>query len=200
MISRVTFIGSNTSPEKCPEPILPEYAFIGRSNVGKSSLINMLANRQNIARTSVQPGKTQTINHYLVDNSWYMVDLPGYGYAKVSKKSREKWLDFSTGYLESRKNLMTLFILIDSRLEPQPIDLEFIDLAGEMSLPIALVYTKTDKLKQGELPKKIARIEQALHETWESIPLSFKVSSRTKTGRDELLGYIHTTNKLFRKQ
>jgi GTP-binding protein len=194
IIREARFICSNTTVDKCPDTELPEYAFIGRSNVGKSSLINMLTNHKKLAKTSSFPGKTQLINHFLIDNSWYLVDLPGYGWAKVSKESREKWGKMIKAYLRLRKNLACVFVLIDSRHEPQKPDLEFIQLLGEMGVPFVLVFTKIDKNSGVTTDKNIALFSRKLKETWEELPPIFKSSSESKLGREEILDFIESTN------
>lgn len=197
-ITAAEFIISNTDPAKCPPPYKPEFAFIGRSNVGKSSLINMLTNRKDLAKTSATPGKTQTINHFLVNKAWYLVDLPGYGYAKVSKTDREGWTGMIDQYFRSRENLYCTFILIDSRLEPQVADVSFINHLGGLGIPIALVFTKTDKLKQSELAKKRNAIEKQLLITWEELPPVFITSAEKKTGRKPVLDFIENALKVKR--
>jgi len=189
-IKDATFISSFGSVEKCPKPDKPEFAFIGRSNVGKSSLINMLANRKSLAKTSVKPGKTQTINHFLINNSWYLVDLPGYGYASVSKDKRAGFGKMIEQYILKRANLYCLFILLDSRLEPQKIDLEFIEWCGSKEIPIALAFTKADKLTRNELNKSIATYKKTLLTRWDELPFNVVTSSTTRSGRDELLAFI----------
>ena len=168
----------------------PEIAFLGRSNVGKSSLINMVTNRSKLAKTSVSPGKTQTINHYLINNHWYLVDLPGYGYAKVNKSLRYAWGKMIEEYLLKRENLDCLFILIDARLEPQKIDVGFINWAGEKGIPISLIFTKLDKLNKTQFLKNKKLMEQQLHQSWEQLPPMLETSSVKKSGREELLTYI----------
>jgi GTP-binding protein len=190
VIQSAEFIISNTQVSKCPEPTMPEFAFIGRSNVGKSSLINMLVGRKEMARTSSKPGKTQTINHYLINKAWYLVDLPGYGYAGVSRTEREGWGKMIENYFRKRENLYCTFILIDSRLTPQKKDLEFIQWMGELELPMALVFTKADKPKQGELIKSQKKFKETLLQSWEELPPFFITSSEKKAGRDELLQFI----------
>lgn len=197
-ITTAEFLTSNTNPKGCPPDNLPEYAFIGRSNVGKSSLINLLVNRKALAKTSGKPGKTQTINHFIINKAWYLVDLPGYGYAKVSKKARTKWLQFILQYLKERSNLMCLFVLIDGRIDPQAIDFEFIDLLGEMRLPFALVFTKTDKVSAREMSGNVEKFKQELLKTWETMPRFYLASTIKKTGRNEILEFISETNKLYR--
>jgi GTP-binding protein len=191
-IQTAEFIISNTDIEKCPTPNKPEFAFIGRSNVGKSSLINMLTGRKELAKISSTPGKTQTINHFLINKSWYLVDLPGYGYASVSKSLKENWSQMIDSYFKNRTNLYCTFVLIDSRLEPQEKDMEFIKRLGSLNIPIALVLTKTDKLKQSELGKSKNKIEKRLLEDWEELPALFITSSEKKSGRTALLDFIDT--------
>jgi GTP-binding protein len=189
-IIKAEFVKSSTTQSNYPDSLLPEFAFIGRSNVGKSSLINMLANHKGLAKTSGRPGKTQTINHFKINDNWMLVDLPGYGYAGVSKVMRKGWSKMIEEYLLKRENLICLFILIDSRLEPQKIDLEFIQWAGESGLPIVLVFTKIDKLKPNELKKNQAAFQKALSTAWEELPPLFLSSAEKKTGRKELLVFI----------
>ncbi len=177
--------------------MLPEYAFIGRSNVGKSSLINMLCNRKSLARISVQPGKTQLINHFLINNRWYLVDLPGYGYAKVSKKSRAKWEQMINSYLVNRLNLLCTFVLIDLRIPPQAIDIEMINRFGANQLPLALVFTKSDKLKPAVAESNLDAFKNELLQQWEDLPPIFVTSSRTGLGREALLDFIENTNQVF---
>jgi GTP-binding protein len=195
IIKDAQFICSNTVVEKCPETDLPEYAFIGRSNVGKSSLINMLTGRNKLAKTSSFPGKTQLINHFMINNAWYLVDLPGYGWAKVSKDSREKWGKMIRSYMRLRKNLVCVFVLIDSRHEPLTPDLEFIELLGALEVPFVLVFTKTDKNSGSKTDQNIAAFRRKMKETWEEVPQIFKTSSAEKAGRDEILDFIEATNK-----
>ena len=186
---------SNTDYRKCPAPEMPEYAFIGRSNVGKSSLINMLTNNQKLAKVSGQPGKTQTINHFIINKNWYLVDLPGYGYARTAKSERRTWKSFIGDYIGNRENLYCLFILIDSRHEPLTIDIEFIRWAGEQGIPIALVFTKTDKLSKTALIKNTDIYKQKLPEDWEELPPIFYTSSEKHIGRDEILDFIDAANQ-----
>jgi GTP-binding protein len=190
IIKSAEFIISNTDYQKCPETTKPEFAFIGRSNVGKSSLINMLVEQKKLAKVSGTPGKTQTINHFIINQEWFLVDLPGYGYAKLSKEDRWNFGKMIESYLVNRQNLFCTFILIDSRLPLQNIDLDFINWMGKHELPIALVLTKTDKLKQSELGKSKFNIESALLKSWEELPPVFITSSEKKSGRDKLLGFI----------
>ncbi|MBE0637753.1 MAG: YihA family ribosome biogenesis GTP-binding protein [Bacteroidales bacterium] len=196
-IKKATFVISNTDYQKCPPATLPEYAFIGRSNVGKSSLINMLCNRKGLAKISVQPGKTQTINHFLVDDEWYLVDLPGYGYAKRSKTSREKWKKMIGEYLTNRVNLVYTFILVDLRIPPQNNDLEVISRFGESELPMAIIFTKHDKLKPDEATRNIDTYQKELLNSWESLPPVFISSAKTALGRDEILSFVEHNNKVF---
>jgi GTP-binding protein len=197
-IKEAEFAVSNTNFEKCPAPIMPEYAFIGRSNVGKSSLINMLTNRKGLAKTSSTPGKTQLINHFLINNKWYIVDLPGYGYAQTSKTSKAAWDKMIRDYLEKRKNLMTVFVLIDIRLDPQPIDLRFIKWLGEKQIPIALTFTKADKISKQQVIYSVEQYKRTLLKTWDELPLMFITSAEKKTGRAEILDFIESVNKDFK--
>lgn len=178
---------------------MPEYAFTGRSNVGKSSLINYLTNRKGLAKISGKPGKTQLINHFLINKSWYLVDLPGYGYAKSSKDSREEWIKFVHKYLEHRPNLMCVMELIDARHAPQQNDLEFMEWMGKRGIPFVMVFTKTDKLKKNELQRNMEIYEAKMLETWESMPERFLTSASSKLGAEDLLNYIGETNKIFGK-
>ena len=190
IIKAATFVTSSTKISQCPSPDIPEFAFIGRSNVGKSSLINMLTNQNKLAKTSGTPGKTQTINHFIINSQWYLVDLPGYGYAKVSKKMRSVFEDFIRSYITKRVNLECLFVLVDSRHEPQVIDLEFFRWLGEEGIPFAIVLTKTDKLTQTVLARNIETYKTRLLEEWEELPAIFFSSAVQKNGRDEILAYI----------
>lgn len=190
MFENASFVVSNTDHNKCPKPDKPEFAFIGRSNVGKSSLINMLANRKNLAKTSGRPGKTQLINHFLIDEQWYLVDLPGYGYAKTSKKNREAWGKMIEDYLIERENLQLVFVLIDSRLEPQKIDLEFINWLGASAIPFALVFTKADKQSINKTQQSIARFKKTMKATWAELPTMLITSSETGFGREQVTEYI----------
>ena len=195
IIKSAEFVISNTDVKKCPASSLPEYAFIGRSNVGKSSLINMLTQRKGLAMTSQKPGKTQLINHFLINNEWHLVDLPGYGFARVGQSNRERLKSIIEDYILEREQLTNLFILLDCRHEPQKIDLEFIEWAGENGVPFALVFTKADKLSKGKLASNIETYKQTLLESWEELPPIFITSSEAKEGRDELLNYIEDINK-----
>jgi len=190
VIKEATFVKSATTYKACPLPDKHEVAFIGRSNVGKSSLINMLCNNRKLAKTSSTPGKTQTINHFLINKSWYLVDLPGYGYAKVNKQLRNTFANFISDYILKRPNLDCLFILVDSRHEPRKIDLEFIAWCGENEIPIAIVMTKTDKLKPAELEHNINVYVETLLQEWEETPPMYYTSAENKNGKEELLEYI----------
>lgn len=194
-ITSAEFISSYADVRKCPPPDKPEFAFIGRSNVGKSSLINMLTLTKKLAKTSVKPGKTQTINHFLINNTWYLVDLPGYGYASVSKSTREGFGKMIEQYVLQRENLSCLFILIDPRVAPQKNDISFISWAGNQGVPIAILYTKADKLKQNELQKNIREFEKAMLQQWEELPPTIITSAEKKTGRDEVLEFIEAALK-----
>ena len=189
-INNARFVISNSDISKCPQDGKPEFAFIGRSNVGKSSLINMLTRHSKLAMTSSMPGKTLLVNHFIVDGSWYLVDLPGYGYAKRSKSQVERLEEMISGYILDRKQMTLLFVLIDSRLEPQKIDLEFFEWLGENGVPFAIVFTKADKLKRTELKNNIERYKRRLLEQWEELPPCFVTSSESTLGRAELLSYI----------
>lgn len=194
VIKSAEFVISNSQVSKCPTTGLPEYAFIGRSNVGKSSLINMLTGKKGLAMTSQKPGKTQLINHFIINGAWYLVDLPGYGYARLSKDGREKLKTMIEDYTLERKELVCLFVLVDSRHEPQKIDLEFIQWLGEEGVPFALVFTKADKLTKGRLAANLEAYKARLLEEWEELPPIFITSSEQQLGRDELLSYIEGIN------
>ncbi len=189
---------SNTKIDLCPEPNMPEYAFIGRSNVGKSSLINMLTDRKKLAKTSATPGKTQLINHFIIDKNWYLVDLPGYGYAKVSKTERNKWEGFIRRYFLERPNLMCAFVLLDSRLAPQKIDIEFMNWLGGKGIPFVMVFTKIDKLSSTQLNKNLQAYRKEMLKYWEFLPQVITTSSESKIGRDSIIELIHKTNPLFK--
>lgn len=197
LVKQAEFVISNTDIKKCPTEDKPEYAFIGRSNVGKSSLINMLTDKKSLAKTSGKPGKTQLINHFLINKSWYLVDLPGYGYASVSKQTRFEFSKFIKKYLLERKNLMCLFVLIDSRLSPQQIDIDFMQWLGENSIPFVMCFTKQDKLSKTQSDKNLRNYQSEMLKKWEEIPQFFLSSSTTKTGKEELLSFIEKTNYLF---
>ena len=194
LIKSAEFVVSNSRVEKCPTTGLPEYAFIGRSNVGKSSLINMLTGRKGLAMTSQKPGKTQLINHFIINKEWHLVDLPGYGYARLSKDGRDGLRRMIEDYVLERRELVCLFVLLDARREPQKIDLEFIEWLGEESVPFALVFTKADKLSKGKLSANISAYKDRLLEGWEELPPLFITSSEERTGREELLNYIEGIN------
>lgn len=194
VIKSAEFVISNSRVEKCPTTGLPEYAFIGRSNVGKSSLINMLTARKGLAMTSQKPGKTQLINHFIINDAWYLVDLPGYGYARLGKDSRDSLRRMIEDYVLERKELVLLFVLLDCRHDPQKIDLEFIQWLGEEGVPFALVFTKADKLSKGRLVANVEAYKAKLREEWEELPPIFVTSSEERIGRDELLGYIEEIN------
>ncbi|WCO01171.1 ribosome biogenesis GTP-binding protein YihA/YsxC [Psychroserpens ponticola] len=194
LIKTAEFVISNSDVDKCPKDMLPEYAFIGRSNVGKSSLINMLTNHKNLAKTSGRPGKTQLINHFLINKNWFLVDLPGYGYAKVSKTAKRKFQKFITNYFEKRKQLVSAFVLVDIRHEPQKIDLEFMEYLGISEIPFSIIFTKADKLKPKAIERNVEYYCQELLKTWEELPPHFVSSSSKAIGRDEVLQFIGNTN------
>lgn len=196
-VKSAEFLCSNTRTDKLPEPTMPEYAFIGRSNVGKSSLINALVNKKNLAKTSQTPGKTQLINHFLINNDWYLVDLPGYGYAKTSRSLREDWEKFIRRYLRVRENLQCLFVLIDSRHEPQKIDLDFCKWLGESGIPFLLVFTKADKQSNLKSTQNIAKFKKALLEWFEEVPQVFLTSSETHAGCEDIFNTIAEINRNF---
>jgi GTP-binding protein len=193
-IKKAEFIISNTNPGLCPKDDRPEYAFVGRSNVGKSSLINMLTGVKGLALTSSTPGKTQLINHFLINDAWYLVDLPGYGYAQRGKKGREKIREIIDAYLDEREELTCLFVLLDCRHEPQKIDLEFVNQLGESGIPFAVIFTKIDKISQSKLNENITAYKTKLMETWEELPPIFYTSAENKKGKDEILNYIEEIN------
>lgn len=192
------FIISSPTVAGCPPPTMPEYAFIGRSNVGKSSLINMLVGHSKLAKTSGTPGKTQLINHFLIEQEWYLVDLPGYGFAKVSKTQRASWTKMIKDYLEQRQNLLCLFVLLDVRLEPQKIDLEFMQWIGKNGLPFAMVFTKADKLSGSKVDQHVAAYKRKMLEAWEELPPYFVTSAETGHGREELVEFIRQLNRDFK--
>ncbi len=194
-VKQAEFVKSSSKLSQCPEPELPEYAFIGRSNVGKSSLINMLCNRKNLAKTSSRPGKTQLINHFLIDGHWYLVDLPGYGWSKVSKKKKSEWGEMIENYILNRFNLTCLFVLLDGRLEPQVIDYDFIRWLGEKRIPFALIFTKSDKLGRNKFQSVKSAHIRKLKKEWEEIPPVFVSSAVKKTGRKEILEFIESINR-----
>lgn len=194
IIKTSEFVISNTKLSLCPEPDRAEYAFIGRSNVGKSSLINYITNNKKLAKTSQTPGKTQLINHFMINDEWYMVDLPGYGYARTSKTNRSKWEQFISEYILQRENLLNLFVLIDSRLEPQQIDLDFMEWLGEKGIPFSIVFTKTDKLTSSKLNKNLLHYKKEMLKVWEEMPINFATSSSGKSGGEAILNYIGAIN------
>jgi len=194
-IKSAEFVMSNSNVMKAPKDRIPEYAFIGRSNVGKSSLINMLMQRKSLAKTSGTPGKTQLINHFKINDNWFLVDLPGYGYAKVSKKKRVIFQRFIENYFKEREQLICTFVLVDSRHDPQKIDLDFMRFLGENQIPFCIVFTKADKLGSSKLNKQILSYKKKLLQTWEEVPMSFITSSSTSMGRDEFLDFIQQLNE-----
>lgn len=198
LIKSAEFVMSNSDVAKCPKNRLPEYAFIGRSNVGKSSLINMLTGRKSLAKTSGKPGKTQLINHFLINKNWYLVDLPGYGYAKVSKRAKNTFQKFITQYFTIREQLLSAFVLVDIRHDPQPIDLEFMQWLGENNIPFSIVFTKADKLKPNAIENHIVDYKTILLETWEDMPNYFITSSSKNVGKDAILDYIDNLNNNFK--
>lgn len=199
-IRSAKYLISSPKVEDCPKPDKPEYAFIGRSNVGKSSLINMLTRQTKLAKTSGSPGKTQLINHFLINGSWYLVDLPGYGYAKVSQQQRAQWQKMISNYLQKRENLMTVFVLVDSRLKPQQLDLDFMAQLGEWGIPFSIVFTKADKSTQREVAQNAKRFIEKMKEEWQFIPRSFITSSEKFHGRKEMLAYIEEVNEEWGKE
>ena len=198
-IHSATFIKSSTNLTQCPKPEKPEFAFIGRSNVGKSSLINLIMDRKGLAKISSKPGKTQTINHFLVNDKWYLVDLPGYGFASVSQTTREKWSGMMEQYFLNRENLVCVFVLVDSRIEPQPSDLDFINWIGGNDIPLIVIMTKIDKLSRNELAKSVARFKNELLKTWGELPVIIQSSTLTKTGRERILEQIEEAIKQVTK-
>ena len=197
IIHSASFVRSSTSIEQCPPPAKPEFGFIGRSNVGKSSLINMLTGWSRLARISADPGKTRTINHFLINDRWYLVDLPGYGYARVSLKIRDRWIKSVEEYILKRENLVCLFVLIDSRHEPQKSDLDFIDFLGLNQIPMARIFTKTDKISHTAVNKVICQFDNEMLEKWESLPETFITSAVSRKGREEILSFIEQTINKF---
>ncbi len=196
-VTEAEFVISNTDINRCPQPDKPEYAFIGRSNVGKSSLINMLTNNKKLAKISGKPGKTQLINHFLINKSWYLVDLPGYGFAKIAKTERQKWERFVIDYIMTRQNLMNLFVLVDSRIPPQKIDLSFMEMLGENGIPFSIVFTKLDKLSSTKAAKSLKDYEKEMLKSWESMPPVFSSSSVSGHGKEKILNYIDEINGSF---
>jgi len=200
IIKDVEFVMSNSDVRKCPKPDKPEFAFIGRSNVGKSSLINMLMGRKKLAKTSSTPGKTQLINHFLVNESWYLVDLPGYGYAKAPDKLKKKFEKMINDYLLQRENLVTVFVLVDIRHLPQQIDLEFMEWLGMSQIPFTMVFTKLDKLKRGEIDPALKKYRAKMLQTWEELPIQVLTSAEKHDGKEALLEYIETLNSDFKSK
>ncbi len=197
-IKSADFLVSNTNVAQCPADPIPEYAFIGRSNVGKSSLINMLTERKSLAKTSGRPGKTQLINHFKINNNWFLVDLPGYGYARVSKKDKKTFQKYITDYFLERKQLLSAFVLVDIRHDPQPIDLKFMEWLGEQAIPFSIIFTKADKLKPKAIQREAAAyLSTMINGVWEEAPPHFITSSTQSLGRDEILAYIDQINKDF---
>lgn len=201
-INTAEFVVSNSDAAKCPKDLIPEYAFIGRSNVGKSSLINMLTGRTSLAKTSGRPGKTQLINHFKINNNWHLVDLPGYGYARVSKSTKQVFQQFITDYFEKREQLVCAFVLVDIRHDAQKIDVEFINYLGEAEVPFCIIFTKADKISKGKQQQHVAAYrKQIIAAGWEEMPQHFITSSEDTTGREELLAYIDEVNKgIFENQ
>ncbi len=197
MIKTAAFVCSNTRTDKLPPPVRPEYAFIGRSNVGKSSLINMLLNHKGLAKTSQKPGKTQLINHFIVNDDWYLVDLPGYGYARTSKSNRTEWERFIRYYLKNRESLQCVFVLIDSRLEPQKVDIDFCNWLGEEGIPFLLIFTKADKQSAVKTDQNVAKFRKELLKSFEEVPQIFITSAENKLGRDAVLRLIDELNSQF---
>lgn len=194
-VTKAEFISSSPNVALCPKEQIPEYAFIGRSNVGKSSLINMLVERKKLAKTSSTPGKTRLINHFRINDTWFLADLPGYGYAKVSKKERESFARMIEQYAQLRTNLVCFFVLVDARIPPQQIDLDFIEWLGDSHLPFVIVFTKVDKINQKEKSKNLKLLKEELSESWDELPLIFESSAVKGTGRDAIMGFIHDTNR-----
>jgi len=200
LIHTATFVKSSPTLRDCPAPTRPEFAFIGRSNVGKSSLINMLTGFSKLAKTSGQPGKTRTINHFLINNEWYLVDLPGYGYAKVPVNLREKWVKATENYMLKRESMVSLFVLLDVRHKPQRSDLEFMELLGNNHIPFTRVFTKSDKLTKGAVEESLGLYDSIMLENWESLPVSFVTSVKDGRGREEILTYIEESINKFSEQ
>lgn len=198
-VQEARYVMSNSDYQKCPEPVLPEYAFIGRSNVGKSSLINMLTGKKALAKTSQQPGKTQMINHFIIDDTWYLVDLPGYGYAKVSKVERDKWEKMIHDYLHYRENLICTFVLVDVRHSAMAVDLDFMASLGEAGIPFEIIFTKADKLKPAQAASQVEAYKKKMAEMWEEIPPMYITSAEKNEGRDPILLTIETYNQSFVK-
>jgi GTP-binding protein len=199
IIHSASFIKSSASLKQCPPPVKPEFGFIGRSNVGKSSLINMLTGNSHLAKTSRNPGKTKTINHFLINESCFLVDLPGYGYARVPESIRQKWQNTSTSFILNRETLLYMFVLLDSRLDPQKSDLAFMEFLGNNQVPFARVFTKSDKVSSDSLKRAINKYDLEMSQTWEELPITFITSSVNKSGREEILNFIEETFNKFWK-
>lgn len=199
IIKSANFVKSSGKWQECPAPTLPEYAFIGRSNVGKSSLINAMMKKKDLAKTSQTPGKTQLINHFLINENWYLTDLPGYGYAKVSKSTRKDFEKLITNYILNRKNLVNLFVLVDIRHTPQKIDLEFLEWCGECGISFSIIFTKADKLKPNAKVKNVEDYQVKLLETWEELPPTYITSAENKEGCEDILNFIENTNEFLIK-
>jgi GTP-binding protein len=199
-VKTAEFVVSNTDVRKCPEGTLSEYAFIGRSNVGKSSLINMITNHKGLALTSQKPGKTQLINHFIINDDWYLVDLPGYGYAQRGKSGRENIKRIIEDYILEREQLINLFVLIDCRHEPLEIDLEFMEWLGENGIPFSIIFTKTDKISKGKLNENMEKYRQKMFETWEELPPMLTSSAETREGKEQILDYIHKINQSLQQK
>jgi GTP-binding protein len=197
-MKEATFMGSFVREDKCPVDIKPEYAFIGRSNVGKSSLINMLTGKKDLAKVSQTPGKTQTINYFLIDHEWYMVDLPGIGYARISRLKREEWEKMIHFFLKNRANLQYVFMLIDAMIPPQKKDMDFLNWMGENRIPFVLVYTKTDRILPRDLKSNLKRIQDEILKYWEELPPQFITSAEKKRGKEEILSFVQESNLLFK--
>lgn len=197
LVKQAEFLVSNTDIDLCPKPNKPEYAFIGRSNVGKSSLINSICNNKKLAKTSGTPGKTQLINHFIINDDWYLVDLPGYGYTKTPTRLKRQWENFSRNYLRTRENLMCVFLLIDSRHKPQRVDTDFMEWLGENRVPFVIVFTKIDKLDDSEIETNINNYNEELLKSWDFLPQQFKTSATAKVGNEEILAFVEKTNKAF---
>ncbi len=199
IIRSADFVCSNTEVKKLPEPLIPEFAFIGRSNVGKSSLINMVTNKKKLAKTSQTPGKTRLINHFMINENWYLVDLPGYGYARASRSDKYSWENFIKTYFESRANLQCAMVLIDSRLEPQKIDIEFVNWLGEKEVPFVIIFTKSDKQSMIKTNHNVFLFKDELRKNWEELPEVFITSAEKKTGAEPILAFIDAINQNFIK-
>jgi GTP-binding protein len=200
IINSALFVKSCPSLAELPKTSYPEFAFIGRSNVGKSSLINMLTGRKGLAKTSGQPGKTKTLNYFLINSNWHLVDLPGYGYAKISQRQREKWLQTTTDYILKTDNLVCLFVIIDSRIEPQDSDIKFMEFLGTNQIPFARVFTKSDKTSASAVSKSIAACDKIMLETWETLPVTFIASAKTGKGKEDILSFIKESINNFSKE